>query len=268
LSQIELRILAHLSQDPVMLAVFRGERRNPDGSKVDLHAALAERIFGVKPKDQDDSLHRLPAKAVNFGLPMGMTEHGLMLELRKNGVDVSVDDAARWIDETMKLYAGVRPYQQGMITEAWKKGYVRCLSGRVRYIGGIRSGDMAVRAEAERFAFSTPIQEGAQWLMKQAEASIWKDIIVHFQGQRRWTEPLLQVHDAITLEFEADPALARDVNARMVGIMTRTPRGFSVPVETSGDWGTNMCKYKEKAKNDPSTPGCGDLQPFKELLDV
>lgn len=238
LSQIELRVLAHLSQDPTMLAIFRGERRNPDGSKIDLHAALAERIFGVKPKDQNGSKHRLPAKAINFGLPMGMTNIGLCLELRKNGVLVDEDDAQRWIDDTMALYAGVPLFMDSCVAEAKRNGYIRCLSGRIRYIGGIRSTDRRTRAEAERFSYSTKIQEGAQWLMKQAEARLWATL------QDYWrrgvpVEPLVQVHDALTLEFPADLALARDLHMAMIAIMTTIPKGFSVPVETSGDYGLN-----------------------------
>lgn len=237
LSQIELRVLAHLSQDPVMCAIFRGETRNPDGSLIDLHAALAQRIFGVAPKDQDKSRHRLPAKAVNFGLPMGMTYKGLTVELRKNGVEISEDDAQRWIDETFKLYAGVPKYQQACIAEAKRAGYIRCLSGRIRYIGGIKSWDEATRSEAERFSFSTKIQEGAQWIMKQNEQAIWQDIIVPSEGR---VQPILQVHDAINLEFGDDPQLARDLNRSMMQIMTRVPQGFSVPIDSSGEYGPNM----------------------------
>jgi len=263
LSQIELRVLAHLSQDPTMLAIYRGERRNPDGSAIDLHAALAERIFGVKPRDQDTSKHRLPAKAVNFGLPMGMTYRGLMVELRKNGLLVGEDDAQRWIDETMKLYKGVPVYQQSKIAEAKRQGFVRCLSGRIRYIGGIKSRDDGIRGEAERFAFSTPIQEGATMIMKQAEAAIWQDVCVPYQRQGRCVEPLLQVHDALDLELEDDPRLARDVHTRMVDILTRVPEGFSVPIETSGDVGRNLCLYDEK---DPQAERGRDMIPFEDYL--
>lgn len=242
LSQIELRVLAHLSQDPVLLAVFRGAMRNPDGSKVDLHANLAQRIFGGAPADHLKGTSRLAAKAINFGLAMGMTYKGLSVELRKNGMNVSEDDAQRWIDETMTLYAGVPPYQDRMGAEAKRNGYIRCLSGRIRYIGGIASRDERVREEAKRFAFSTPIQEGAQWLMKQAEIRLWAEL------QRRWNigqwiEPLIQVHDALTLE--TTPDLGSDVNQFMVWNMTQTPAGFSVPVETSGDYGRNWAEMKE-----------------------
>lgn len=238
LSQIELRVLAHLSQDPVFLSAFR--------TGVDLHAVLAQRMYGGKIADYQKGtfssigeLGRLAAKAVNFGIPMGMTCKGLSVELRKNGVHADEDDAQKWLDETMALYKGVPVYQDRMAAEARRNGYVRCLSGRIRYVGGIRSRDERVRAEAERFAFSTPIQEGAQWLMKQAEQKLYEDILVPYWRHKRWVEPLIQIHDALTLELEHDMKLARELNAKMIAIMTHVPKGFSVPIETSGDYGLN-----------------------------
>lgn len=238
LSQIELRVLAHLSQDPYMLAVYRGEVRGKDGKAIDLHAALAQRIFGVPPHLQDKSKHRLPAKAINFGIPMGMTEKGLTVELRKNGLMVSESEAKAWLDETLDTYRGVRTYQQAKIAEARRNGYIRCLSGRIRYIGGIKSPHPEIREEAERFAFSTPIQEGAQLVMKTNEASIWKDILVPLWRQGRWIEPILQIHDDIKMEM--DEGLAQDVHPMMVAAMTTSYTGLSVPIETSGEWGRNL----------------------------
>jgi DNA polymerase I-like protein with 3'-5' exonuclease and polymerase domains len=168
---------------------------------------------------------------------MGMTKSGLSVELRKNGVQADEDDAQRWLDETMALYAKVPEYQDQKGAEAARMGYVRCLSGRIRYIGGIRSRDEYTREEAKRFAFSTPIQEGAQYLMKMAEVRLYQNILVPYWRQGRWVEPLLQVHDALLLECEDDPALAYDLHAKMVTAMTTTPEWFTVPTETSGDWG-------------------------------
>jgi uracil-DNA glycosylase family 4 len=237
-SQAELRGLAHLSQDPVMCAIFRGEMRNPDGSMIDLHAALAERIFGVKPKDQDKHKHRLPAKAVNFGIPMGMTCKGLSVELRKNGVDADEDTAQRWLDETLSLYKGVARYMEERKAEARRNGYIRCLSGRIRYVGGIRSRNERTREEAERFAFSTPIQESATYIIKQAEAAVYEDILIPWWGQGRWVEPLLQVHDCLKLEVEE--GLQHDLNVLMRNVMIHTPQTFSVPMDVDGSWGPNM----------------------------
>ena len=237
-SQIELRGLAHLSQDPLMLAIFRGEQRNPDGSLIDLHAATAERIFGVKPKDQEKSRHRLPAKAINFGIPMGITARGLTVELRKNGVQADEDAAQRWLEETLALYPGVQRYMEQRKAEAARHGFIRCLSGRIRYIGGIHSKNDRVREEAERFAFSTPIQESASWTMKMAEAYIWKEVFPYFWRNGHYVEPILQVHDC--LKIECDGGIKDELNTLMRLSMTECINKFSVPLDVAGEWGTNM----------------------------
>jgi len=229
LSQIELRVLAHLSQDDVLLDAFRTGK--------DLHANLAQRIFGVAPKDQDGSKHRLPAKSINFGIPMGMTEIGLCVELKKNGVDVNEDDAKRWLTETMALYKSVPTYQQNKIAEARRQGFVTDLKGRRRYVGGIRSSDNATRSEAERFAFSTPIQAGAQEVMKVAEKWAWDNVFMPYQDAGFFVEPLIQIHDDLVPEFEQH--LTDELDQKMVYAMTQTFKGLSVPIETSGDFGLN-----------------------------
>jgi uracil-DNA glycosylase family 4 len=239
-SQVELRGLAHLSQDPVMCAIFRGEKRNPDGSKIDLHAAMAQRIFGVAPADQDESKHRLPSKAVNFGLPMGMTAVGLCLELRKGGLDVDEDDAQRWIAEADQLYVKVPVYKQRCIAEAEQNGFIRCFSGRIRYVGGIRSRDQRVRAEAERFAFSTPIQEIAQTVGKHCLASAWKDVYVPYRRQGIHVEPLLWTHDDLLSEVDVNVIL--DVASKLQKILTTPPPGFTIPLETKPEAGLNWAE--------------------------
>lgn len=236
LSQIELRVLAHLSQDPVLLAAFRTGQ--------DLHAKLAQRIFGGREDDYAKGQGRLAAKAVNFGIPMGMTCVGLCLELRKNGVDVDEDDAQKWLDETMRLYARVPEYQQGKIAEARRYGYVTDIRGRRRYIGGTHSFDDATRSEAERFAFSTPIQAGAQEIMKEAEAYVYTDILLPHWTAGHYVEPLIQIHDDLLLEV--DEAHVLQLDREMRHAMTQVPAHWlSVPIETSGDYGKNWGSMKE-----------------------
>lgn len=248
-SQVELRGLAHLSRDPIMCAIFRGDKRNPDGSLIDLHAQTAQRIFGGNVSDyMHKCAGRLAAKAVNFGIPMGMTCRGLSVELRKNGVDADEDTAQRWLDETLGLYAGVRRYMDERIAEAEHTGLVRCMSGRIRYIGGIRSRDERVREEAERFAFSTPIQESATFIMKQAEKIVYEDILIPYWRDGRWVEPLLQVHDC--LKIECEEGLEQELHMLMTHAMTNVPQSFCVPLAVEGEWGYNMAdmvKFKEAA---------------------
>jgi DNA polymerase-1 len=242
-SQIELRGLAHLSQDPVLLSVYRGELRNPDGSYIDLHAKLAHRIFGGDIKTfMHKCPQRLAAKAINFGLPMGMSCRGLSVELRKNGVDANEDTAQEWLDETFDTYKGVRRYMDERIDEARRNGYVRCLSGRIRYIGGIRSRNDRVREEAERFAFSTPIQESATFIMKQAEVTVWNSVLPYFWKRGVWVEPLLQVHDSLKMECER--GVEHELHTLMVDAMTRVSKSFSVPLSVEGEFGPTFADCK------------------------
>ena len=99
--------------------------------------------------------------------------------------------------------------------------------------------------------------------MKMAESRMW-DVLVSYWKDKRWIEPLIQMHDALTIECEDDIVLARDVNRQMVQLMTVQPPSFTVPIETSSEWGTNWCAYDEKAKYSPSTPGNGDMIPFED----
>lgn len=228
LSQIELRVLAHLSQDPILLAAFR--------TGIDLHAQLAQRIFGGAEADHKEGTTRLAAKAVNFGIPMGMTHIGLCLELRKNGVDVNEDDAQRWLTDTMKLYAEVPVYQQGKVAEGRRFGFVKDIRGRRRYIGGLHSFDEMVKSEAERFAFATPIQASATEIMKDAEAYLYTHILIPHWKRGHWVEPLIQIHDDLLLECEE--SIVQDLDVEMRHALTQVPAHWlSVPIETSGDCG-------------------------------
>jgi DNA polymerase I-like protein with 3'-5' exonuclease and polymerase domains len=94
---------------------------------------------------------------------------------------------------------------------------------------------MATRAEAERFAFSTPIQAGAQAIMKIAEAYVWKEVVLKRQDAGQWIEPLIQIHDDLLLEF--DSRLITEVNTDMQYAMTQTFKGLSVPIRTDGSTG-------------------------------
>lgn len=251
-SQLELRCLADLSRDPVLMEAYTYQcphkRAWEPGTtccdkddcvlRVDLHARLAHRVFGLMPSQQDKSQHRLPAKSCNFGLAMGMQAQGLCLQLRKNGLLVDEDDAQEWIDGTNVLYKEVPRYKERMIAEARRTGMVRCRSGRIRYIGGMHSWDRAVKAEAERFSFSTPIQEYAQYIMKSTEANVWHELC-KYRAEGLWVEPLVQVHDA--LKIEMTEGLQHKVNAMMRWAMIDSVQHLiAVPLGVEGEWGWTM----------------------------
>jgi hypothetical protein len=179
----------------------------------------------------------------NFGLPMGMTAVGLCLELRKGGLDVSEDDAQRWINEADQLYTAVPIYKAACIAEAQRNGFVRCLSGRIRYIGGIRSRNERVRAEAERFAFSTKIQEGAQTLGKGMLANAWREIFVPLRTAGYYVEPVLWVHDDLLSEVDDEAVSA--VAPLLHSIMTTAPPWFSVPLATKPEAGKSWADLQK-----------------------
>ncbi|MFH1603898.1 MAG: DNA polymerase, partial [Pseudomonadota bacterium] len=216
LSQIELRIAAHDSQERGMLKVFR------EGG--DIHASLGQRIFGVKPEDQDESKHRLPCKKVNFGIWMGISAGGVGDQIRAAGVTMSNDDCQRLMDETMRVWPGIPRYQSEKIAQARRLGYVTDFCGRRRYLAGVHSPDARIRAEAERQAHATPIQSGAQEVFKEWMAAVWRRVLQPRQRSRTYLEPWLQVHDDLIVEAD------RGVAARAsVEILACIPQLLRVP---------------------------------------
>lgn len=212
--QIELRVLALDSQSPAMRDIFVG--------KQDLHARTAHRIFGVSPEKQDKSLHRLPAKAVNFGIPMGMTERGLAEQYRKNGYPWPELAGLKFPDQK-RLFAaqaevckqhikatiddwGIESYLESKRSQARRYGYVTDMWGRRRFLANVDSPNDMVREEALRMAQSFPIQAGARGFYKTVVAKVWRDVIKPLQAEGYYIEPLLDVHDDLLLEFDASMA--------------------------------------------------------------
>jgi DNA polymerase-1 len=211
LNQIELRVLAIDSESQVLRDIFLTGK--------DLHAQTAYKIFGVKPEDQDESLHRLPAKAVNFGIPMGMTEIGLAEQMRKNGYqwpelsptqlylpkkklyEIQAEICKVWIDQVLKDW-GVTGYLEEKKAQARGEGFVADMWGRRRYLPSVLSPDTKIREEALRQAQSFPMQAGARGIMKQIEARVWREIIRPLWEDGYYIEPLLDIHDDLLLEFE------------------------------------------------------------------
>lgn len=181
-SQIELRILAHLSGDPGLGDAFaRG---------ADVHAATAERIFGVPAGSVDPGL-RARAKTVNFGVIYGMGATRLAREL-----GIPLAEARAFIEAYFAKMPGVRGYLEGVQQQAKRDGFVTTLFGRRRPLPGLASGDARLRAQAERMAANTPIQGSAADLIKRAMLRVDRML-----GERRLEARLiLQVHDELVLE--------------------------------------------------------------------
>ena len=185
-SQIELRIMAHLSQDPGLLRAFR--------EGLDVHRATAAEVFGVAP-EAVDSNQRRAAKAINFGLMYGMGAHGLSRQL-----GINRGEAQEYMDRYFQRYPGVRGFMERAREQARRDGYVETVYGRRLYLGEIRARNAAVRAGAERAAINAPMQGTAADIIKRAMIAVdaWLQPL-HAQARM-----LLQVHDELVLEVRAD----------------------------------------------------------------
>ncbi|MCH8267630.1 MAG: DNA polymerase I [Acidobacteria bacterium] len=181
-SQIELRLLAHLSGDPLLVEAFRqGE---------DIHERTAAAVFGVPPDEQNED-HRRRAKAVNYGIVYGLSPFGLAQQL-----GISQAEAAEFIDQYFNRYRGVRKFIDSTLAEVLRDGQVRTLFGRLRKIPDIGSKNKSLRQFAERTAINTPIQGGAADLMKIAMIGVHRAL----REQKSSARMLLQVHDELVLE--------------------------------------------------------------------
>jgi len=181
-SQIELRILAHLAQDPILTAAFlQGE---------DIHRRTAAEVFGVSLAEVTPSM-RGRAKAVNFGIVYGISDYGLSKDIK-----VSRAEAKDYIDNYFKRYQGVKEYIERTIAEARATGYVTTLLHRRRSLPDINSKNFTLRSFAERTAMNTPIQGTAADLIKLAMVKIAQDLKHRGLSARM----ILQVHDELVFE--------------------------------------------------------------------
>ncbi|MEA2662521.1 MAG: polymerase [Chloroflexota bacterium] len=182
-SQIELRVLAHVSQDPALLDAFR--------SGADVHTRTAAAGFGVAESEVTRE-QRSVAKMLNFGIVYGMSDFGLAWRM-----GMAREEAARFIDEYFKRYALVRRYVMETKSFALEQGYVETLLGRRRYIPDMASSNGAVRNAAERMAINMPIQGTAADIMKIAMVKVH----ARLRGAT-WARAVLQVHDELVFEVD------------------------------------------------------------------
>lgn len=182
-SQIELRILAHLSQDEDMISAFK--------SGQDIHTRTASEIFAVNYEDVDENLRR-KAKAINFGIIYGMTEFGL-----KSRLSITEEEAREYIRLYFARYPKVKRYINFLIETAYKTGMATTMFGRKRYIKELASTNANFRSLGERLAVNTPIQGSAADIMKLATVVLFNEIC----RQKLDCNIILHVHDEIVLEF-------------------------------------------------------------------
>jgi len=189
-SQIELRLLAHIADDPVMLEAFRrGE---------DIHAVTASQVFGVALEDVT-SVQRFRAKAVNFGIVYGISSFSLA-----NDIGVMPKEAKAYIDSYLDKYAGVHRYMIRIIESAKSDGFVSTLFGRRRYLPELKSPNFNTRSFGERVALNMPIQGTAADIMKIAMINAARRL----KAEGLAAQLILQVHDELIVECPENEAAA------------------------------------------------------------
>jgi len=211
-SQIELRIMAHLSGDRALAEAF--------GSGHDFHAETASRVFGVPPQDVTVEL-RSKIKAMNYGLAYGLSAYGLSQQLR-----VTPDEARAFMDGYFEQFGGIRDYLHEVVAQARTDGYTQTILGRRRYLPDLTSDNRQRREMAERMALNAPIQGSAADIIKVAMLAVHREIGAHGLRSRM----LLQVHDELL--FEVAPGeldrLGQLVRSAMCGAFELT-----IPLEVS-----------------------------------
>jgi DNA polymerase I len=221
-SQIELRILAHLSDDPVLTEAFRrGE---------DIHSRTAQEVFGVAPFAQTHE-HRRIAKVINFGVIYGLSPFGLAQTL---GIDTK--EAAKFITTYFERYSGVKKFLDKQIAETRQSGFTTTMFGRVRPIPEINSPQVNLRNFAERTAMNTPMQGAAADLIKLAMIELDRRLASSFKSRM-----ILQVHDELL--FEGPEAEISKLTAVVKDVMEH-PYELKVPIRVETKVGLNWRDMK------------------------
>ena len=185
-SQIEMRIMAHLSNDEHLLKAFE--------SGEDLHATVAAEVFGVKPADVDSEMRR-QIKAMSYGLAYGLSSYGLAAQL-----DLTPPAAQDLMDRYFERFGGIRDYLKTVVEDARKVGYTETVMGRRRYLPDLMHDNRQRREVAERMALNAPIQGSAADIIKQAMLNVQSALV---SGKYK-SRLLLQVHDELILEVVKD----------------------------------------------------------------
>lgn len=222
-SQIELRLLAHISSDETMINAFlNGE---------DIHAVTASQVFGV-PLDKVTSLQRSRAKAVNFGIVYGISAFSLAQD-----IGVFTNEAKAYIDAYLSKYHGVRDYMTNVVEEAKSNGYVTTLFGRMRPLPELKSPKHSIRQFGERAALNTPIQGTAADIIKLAMVN------VHSRLKEEGLEAklILQVHDELLVE--CPPAEEERVKLILVDEMQNVAQ-YSTPLTVDVNSGKSWSEAK------------------------
>jgi DNA polymerase I len=222
-SQIELRVLAHISGDEKLIEAFR--------ENMDIHTKTAMDVFGVTA-DQVDANMRRQAKAVNFGIVYGISSYGLSQNL-----DIGRIEADRFIEQYLNTFPGVRAYMDDIIKHAKRDGYVTTLLARRRYLPEINASNYNLRSFAERTAMNTPIQGTAADIIKLAMVQMAERL----KEEKLKSRMLLQVHDELVFEVPEDEL---DLMQKLVPEVMEAALKLDVPLRADVSVGDNWYEAK------------------------
>jgi DNA polymerase-1 len=223
-SQVELRILAHLSGDENLIEAFRQDK--------DIHIATASLLYGIAQNNVTDQMRQV-AKRVNFGIVYGLSAFGLSRDL-----EIGVDQAQAFIDTYFNMYPKVKDYIQEEIAKAEEQGFVTTILGRRRYLSEIKNKNLSIRQFAQRQAVNTPIQGSASDLIKLAMVQINNEIKV----RRLRSRMVLQIHDELV--FDVPGGELSDFSVLVKNKMENAFR-LDVPVKVQVKRGRNWLEMEE-----------------------
>jgi DNA polymerase-1 len=222
-SQIELRVLAHISQDPKLIEAF--------ANNLDIHTKTAMDVFGVDESAVDSDMRR-QAKAVNFGIVYGISDYGLSQNL-----GITRKDAAVFIEQYFAVFQGVRKFMDDIVQQARQDGYVTTLMQRRRYLPEILASNYNLRSFAERTAMNTPIQGSAADIIKLAMVQMADRL----REEKLHSRMLLQVHDELVFEVPEDEL---DTMRRLVPEVMESALKLDVPLRADVSSGTDWYEAK------------------------
>ena len=219
-SQIDLRALAHLSQDQSLLSAFHRDE--------DIHTATAAQVFSVEPSEVTPDMRRV-AKTVNFGVIYGMSDYGL-----EQATELSREEAAQFIAAYFEKYPGVKQYLESTKEQAREEGYVQTLLGRRRSIPEINSSNRQVREAAERMAINMPVQGTSADIIKVAMINLDREV----DKRQLKSKMLLQVHDELIFEVpEAELEEMRQMVPEIMSTALELGIPLKVDIKTGTNWG-------------------------------
>ena len=227
LDQVEMRVMAHESQDTNMIAVLSDPTRH-------IHKETCAGIYGIPVSQVNkESTEYMMAKNISFGIIYGITARGLQAQMALRGQFRTLDECQDMIDAfTSRVYPGIGVYMQEQIAKARREDCVTSMLGRIRYLPGIHSSVDSVASEACRIAVNHPIQSGAADIVKSWMREVWRRVQV--SPGVLLADPLLQVHDELIMEFDAEMREIVDEIVKDALQAAVAPLGLRVPIRCGG----------------------------------